>query len=296
MESKEMEIADAVIRTPEIVAAEINGIKEQTRKMVLVNAIEIGKRLAEAKEMVPFGSWGKWLEESVDYSQSTATNLINVFEAYSKEQGSIFGAEAKSQTFANLSYSQAVTLLALPDEEREAFAEDNDVEHLSVRETKKLIDEKLQLEKEKEKFRTDAVEALEEVGSLQQALQSAEEKLAKAKNNTKDKDKIVQLQSDLQSAREELDRLKDDNETPKVIEKIPDAVQEELETLRGKACQTVGVIEYKTQVSIITGAVQRLIEMSTTDEKRQKALITVLESELEMVREQFGKVAEDEDN
>ena len=64
-----------IIRTPEIVAAEINSIKEQTQNILLFNSIEIGRRLTEAKNMMEHGQFGKWLAEKVDYSQSTANNL-----------------------------------------------------------------------------------------------------------------------------------------------------------------------------------------------------------------------------
>jgi hypothetical protein len=46
-------------------------------KILLTNAIEIGRRLKEAKELVPHGEWGKWLEELVSYSQRMADKLIN---------------------------------------------------------------------------------------------------------------------------------------------------------------------------------------------------------------------------
>ncbi|TGE37673.1 DUF3102 domain-containing protein [Desulfosporosinus fructosivorans] len=38
-------------RTPLVIAAEINMIKEQTEKVVLNNAVEVGRRLKEAKEI-----------------------------------------------------------------------------------------------------------------------------------------------------------------------------------------------------------------------------------------------------
>ena len=41
-----------VTRTPEMVAAEINLIKDQTLKLVLSNSILIGKKLKEVKEVV----------------------------------------------------------------------------------------------------------------------------------------------------------------------------------------------------------------------------------------------------
>lgn len=48
-----------VTRTPEMVAAEINLIKDQTRRLVLSNSIAIGKKLKEAKEMLEPGQFGK---------------------------------------------------------------------------------------------------------------------------------------------------------------------------------------------------------------------------------------------
>ena len=44
-----METAITLNRTPEVIAAEINSIKSQTKTMILCNSIEIGKRLVEAK-------------------------------------------------------------------------------------------------------------------------------------------------------------------------------------------------------------------------------------------------------
>ena len=60
-----MEISN---RTPVQIASEINFIKEQSGKMLLSNAVEIGRRLTETKELVPHGEWRKWLTESVSYS------------------------------------------------------------------------------------------------------------------------------------------------------------------------------------------------------------------------------------
>jgi len=63
-------------RTPQSIAAEINRIKQQTCKIMLTNAMEIGKSLREAKDLLPHGEWGKWLVESVSYSQP-ATGQIH---------------------------------------------------------------------------------------------------------------------------------------------------------------------------------------------------------------------------
>ena len=60
-------------------ASEINLITEQTKQMVLMNFIELGKRLTEAKAMVKHGEWGNWLKERVNYSQRTANNMMKLY-------------------------------------------------------------------------------------------------------------------------------------------------------------------------------------------------------------------------
>ena len=50
-------------RDIEIVTAEIVTIKRQAQQVLITAAIEIGRRLTEAKAMVPHGEWGKYLED-----------------------------------------------------------------------------------------------------------------------------------------------------------------------------------------------------------------------------------------
>lgn len=159
---RDIQDAEFVERTPEIIAAEICQIADQTRKMVLNSSIEIGKRLCEAKEMIPNGEWGIWLEHSVNFKQSTANNLMKIYTEYGDIQGQLWGASAKSQTFGNLTYSQAVALLAVPAEEREEFVEKNDVENMSTRELQEAIkarDEALAAKEAAEKEMEDAIKA-----------------------------------------------------------------------------------------------------------------------------------------
>lgn len=126
-------------RDIEIVTAEIVTIKRQAQQVLITAAIEIGRRLTEAKAMVPHGEWGKYLEDRVEYSQSTAKNLMKIYKEYGSDQESLFDGFTKSQAFANLNYTQALALLSVPEEEREAFAVENDVENKSTREIQELI-------------------------------------------------------------------------------------------------------------------------------------------------------------
>lgn len=141
----------AINRTPELIAAEINDIKEQTKRMFLFNSIEIGRRLTEAKLLVSHGDWGNWLKEKVEFSKSTANNLMKIFEEYGADQINLLGNNAKSQAIGELSYTQAVALLGIHDsEERENFIEENKVEDMSTRELKKAIDELNKAKSDKE--------------------------------------------------------------------------------------------------------------------------------------------------
>lgn len=119
-------------------AYEINFIKRQALETLLLASVQIGERLSNAKELVPHGQWTAWLKEKVDYSQSTADNLMRIYREYGDEQISLSG-KSKSQTFANLTYSQAVALFALPEHQREEFVEQHDVSDMSIKELKEAI-------------------------------------------------------------------------------------------------------------------------------------------------------------
>ena len=175
-------------RTVDVIAAEIVTIRDQTRRLVLAASVEIGRRLCEAKEMLHHGDWGAWLENSVQYSQSTANNLMRIFREYGDEQLRLSSNTSKSQTFANLGYAQAVALFALPQEEREAFVETHDVETATVRELREQIEAyKAALEQSKEY----ANAAEHDAGALRAELEDAQRR---------HEDEIAALRAELEKA------------------------------------------------------------------------------------------------
>ena len=200
-------VQDAVIvpeRTPEIVAAEIRQIRDDTLKEYLNSCIEIGKRLCEAKEMVPHGEWANWLKTAVSFSQRTANNLMKIYEEYGAAQGELWGASAISQTFVNLSYSQAVALLAVPAEEREEFVEQNDAANMSTRELQEAIKARDEAE---EKLQKEKAAADERVRAAQRQAESVMEELDKLKDevkNSKDKKELEKLKTQLKDAKDKL--------------------------------------------------------------------------------------------
>ena len=139
-----------IARSPEIIAVEINGIKAQAGAVMASafsfarrSVFEIGKRLEEAKSLLPHGEWGKWLAENVAYSESTAGNIMRCYREFGDEQIDMLSGISDAEFFGSLSQSQMVELFALPKPERRAFVEEHreelDSGEMSVRELKEEI-------------------------------------------------------------------------------------------------------------------------------------------------------------
>ena len=172
--------SDAPARDISVITAEIRDIRRQANAMALIYAVEIGRRLVEAKEALPYGDWGRWLKEEAEFSQSTANNFMRLFEEYGSAQISIFGASVDSQTFANLPYSKALSLLAVPAEEREEFAEEVHADELSVRELNEAIKQRDMLKKALEMKTQQKKDLEEKYHALEQAQIDALNKASEA--------------------------------------------------------------------------------------------------------------------
>ncbi len=267
-----------IARTPLIIAAEINAIKDQAKRILLTSSIEIGRRLTEAKSLVPHGEWTSWLQQSVDYSQSTANNLMRIFEQYGSDQLGLFDNNAKSQALGNLSYTQAVALLGIPADEREEFIQEHDIDGMSTRELQQAVKEKQEIEEklkqtesnlrvaesgwetakqEVEKLQENTKKQKELAGRLKQELEAA-----KAAGKAED---VASLQAELDKANQELSQslekvkdlerqLKEPAEVAivkEIVEKVPDAVQRELEALRAKVNRTPDEKQFELQFNLL---------------------------------------------
>jgi hypothetical protein len=100
--NKELNIIEAEnVRDIDIVTNEINSLLSQAQCLLLTFAVEIGRRLVEAKSLLPHGEWGSWLRERVGFSQSSANNYMKIFEEYGDEQITLFATVfAVSSSFA----------------------------------------------------------------------------------------------------------------------------------------------------------------------------------------------------
>ena len=115
------------VRSIEVITGEIVELKKQAGEAIL----GIGQRLIEAKEMLPHGEWLPWLNEQVEFSERTARNFMRLAREWTNRQ-----------TLADLGASKALTLLALPPEEREQFIEDHNVIDMSTRQLEQAIKER----------------------------------------------------------------------------------------------------------------------------------------------------------
>lgn len=204
-------------RTPLVIAAEINTIKHQMAKIFLAHAIEIGRRLKEAKDLIPYGEWGKWLEGSVNYSQRTADRFMLLFDAYGSAPPALPEAVAQAQEVPNLSSSQALILLGLPEEERVQFLMEIDVEGMSTRELKKVMGNWKLAQQEKDLALEERDQARQDSQSLQIDLNAekgknaeltGERDMLKSEVNKLEKTK-KKLEQDIENKKAEYDKLKE---------------------------------------------------------------------------------------
>ena len=141
----------AITRTPAHVAADINAVKSHASAVFRAavdegkrSCILIGKLLEEAKSLVPHGEWGAWLKNNVDYSESTAQNLMRCYREFGDEQIDFFSGVSDADFFSILTQSQMLELLALPKDQRREFVEAHREEiedgSLSTRQMREEID------------------------------------------------------------------------------------------------------------------------------------------------------------
>ena len=254
-------------KTPDILAAEIRTIKNQTGRMVLNASIEVGRRLTEAKAKLPHGSWGEYLKNEVDYSPSQAQNLMRVFREYGSDQQSLFGGEAKSQTFGRLTFSQALSLLVIPDEdEREKFVLENDVEHMSVRELNEALKARNEAEEKAAAARDEAQGARREADRLREELADQapayKAKLTAADVETTEANrKAREAQEALDKQRKKAQRLQDAlseaNTSAQAAEESLEATQRELAELKAKGPE-VRELTQEEKDALTAEAVERI--------------------------------------
>lgn len=190
------EVSQPGERSIETITTEILQMKEDAGNAI----IGIGQRLIEAKAMLPHGEWLPWLTEQVEFSVSAANRFMRLAREWTN-----------SSALTNLGATKALTLLALPPEERQQFIKENhivDGEEKSVidmtsRELEKAIRERDEAKKDAEAARADA-QAAEDSRSKMEADMAALKNLQKSAQEAEE-----QARRELESVRAELKELQD---------------------------------------------------------------------------------------
>lgn len=94
------------VRDIEVITEEILSLKQTAGSAIL----SIGDRLIEAKGMLTHGEWLSWLEDRVEFTERTAQRFMRLAREW-----------RNPTALSDLGATKALTLLALPLEEREKF-------------------------------------------------------------------------------------------------------------------------------------------------------------------------------
>lgn len=202
------------------IEAEIMAQKRTIGRSIVV----IGQALREAKGQLAHGEWGDWLRDKVNFSQGTAENYMRIAEQVSGES-----------MLLDLPYTKILALLSVPEEDREQFAQDNQVEDKSVSEIKRLI-------RERDEARRSTMEQMERADKLYKRAERAEEQIKAERRDqerltvmlNREREHVAELmarepdtvtierevlpedyediKADNEAMREELDALRADNE------------------------------------------------------------------------------------
>lgn len=242
----------AQFRDINTITAEIHILQKQARQAALSYAVEVGRRLNEAKEMLHHGEWGDWLKNEVNFSERTAQRMIQIFSEYGSNQVNLFG-ETKASALSDLSVTKALRLLAIPEEEREEFVEENKVNEISTRELDRLIKERDALQKKNDALELDNQGLRECNDSMnkdmlsmkkeqQQAVDAAVKEAVKETSDKAQKDlaalkeRLSKAETDLKAKEAELKSASE--EQSRVLEQSTAALRSELEDAKKKLAQS----------------------------------------------------------
>lgn len=259
--------------------SEIVMITNQTRQTLLFNSIEIGRRLTEAKKIVRHGQWTKWLKERVDYSQRTANNFMKIYEQYGKS-----GLAEKSQSIADLSYTQALALLEIPAEKREEFVEKENAKDLTIKElqekVKALTTEsetaKSKLSEAEQKYKNlveqstrDLEEKYSEAEKLKGMLSVLEKQAQEAEEN-KQVELKVEIEKSIEAERQKLKKVEAEkkryhDELTELKKKQKQAIAQARE--EEKATAKLAIENKEKEIAKIKADMQKRIEKVTTEAK-----------------------------
>ncbi len=226
------------VRSIEIVTAEIHTIRDNVARVFMDGVVQIGRRLEEAKQLVPQGEWLAYLDKELGYKPSTAQNYMRIAREFGDGQVGLSG-KTPGDFFGNLGYSQLLPLLGLPEEEREQLAEEHDLAGMSSREIQALV-------KERDEAKANADKLRKDVGHLKDKLEDADKDLSDYQHRLHDEKQKTKAQAEAAKANAEtaaelqrrLDALEQQANTPRELtEEERAALRDEIAAEQAEAVQ-----------------------------------------------------------
>lgn len=296
-------------RSPAVIAAEIRFIKERVATEVANGAFEIGRRLCEVKDQIPYGEWGQWLRDNVDYSETTAQDAMRLYREYGSEQINLLLGTSPADLFGGISPSKLLAMAPLSEEDRARLVTSGEINDLSVRDIKALVLENKRLNEE-------AAKASEEIKELGESLDASDSDLSALRDEYNQSRETVAEQTRrisaldarlseaneaLMKANKKIDKLK--NEPPKTVEVIRnEPTEEQITAIRAEADKAAEE-KWKASFESLSGDLETrekaLAEAKAEAQKEADEKIAVLreqirteyESEMEKLRLRADKHA-----
>lgn len=239
------------VRNIETITGEILDAKRIGGEAILT----IGRCLIEAKGMLPHGEWLPWLNERVEFSERSAQRFMRLAREWTNPT-----------TLSDLGASKALSLLALPPEEREQFMEENNVIDMSARQLEQAI-------RERDEAKAHAQQAEQERSEAQQSAQKLQETLHDVLEDRSD------AYQRLEKLTEELDELKA-RPVEVAVETVVD--QDAIEKARSEA---------QAEMQVKLDKAKEAAKKAKEKQKQAEAAVEVLKRSLEE-REKAEKRAE----
>ena len=233
------------VRSIEIVTAEIHTIRDNVARVFMDGVVQIGRRLEEAKQLVPQGEWLAYLDKELGYKPSTAQNYMRIAREFGDGQIGLSG-KTPGDFFGQLGYSQLLPLLGLPEEEREQLAEEHDLAGMSSREIQALVRERDEAKASADKLKSSLEKKTQEAGTLKAKLRDettraeAAEQVSKANAQT-----AADLQRQLNELAEKADQPREltEEERAALREEIAAEQAEAVQAAEARASEALAKLE-----------------------------------------------------
>lgn len=271
----------AALDTPRDIET-ITGELLRLKQNLAHNIIDIGRRLNEAKAVLPHGEWLPWLEDQVHFSEKSAQNYMRVAREF-----------PNPQLVADLGVRKALALLELPPFERERFVEENNVIDMTSRELEKAIRERDEARRAAETALADAKTAEESRAKMAADMEALENIHRSAlEGEARARQELERVQAELQALR--------DKPVDVAVETVAD--QEAIDRARADAIAGMQEKLDKAETARKSAEARRKAAEAALSESRKQAGANAdilsraekAEAELAQVRSQLEAAAKEE--